>query len=149
MKWWKYRSLPRGLGCIPCSRQIRAGGGGWHCQTTTLHWHLAPKSLSLAQGKFPEKFCACTWHCHTAYCTKWTQLSSGEGGWGHAVCHIWDQMGLFIRDMDNHHTTVLRLREALLQVWGPVTPERMEVLVRSMPKWLRTVMATGGGHTRY
>ena len=39
--------------------------------------------------------------------------------------HIWDQM--FIRAMDNLPTKMARLRGALLQAWGAVTPERMEV----------------------
>ena len=36
--------------------------------------------------------------------------------------HIWDQMGLFIRDMDNPPTTVARLWGTLLQASGAVTP---------------------------
>ena len=56
---------------------------------------------------------------------------------------IWGHMGLFIRYMDNSPNTVARLREVLLQALGAVTPERMEVLVRSMPGRL------SGGHTRH
>ena len=63
--------------------------------------------------------------------------------------HIWDQMGLLIRVIDYPPTTGPRLREALLQAWGEVIPERMEVLVQSMPLWLRAVMAARGGYTRY
>ena len=63
--------------------------------------------------------------------------------------HIWDQMGLFITHMDNPPTTVVRSWEALLQAWGVVNPERIEVLVWSMPRRLRVVMAARGGHTRY
>ena len=36
-------------------------------------------------GELPKKWCACTWQCHTIYCTKYTQFSSGEGDWGYAV----------------------------------------------------------------
>ena len=61
--------------------------------------------------------------------------------------HILDQTGLFISDIKNLPVTVGRLREALLQAWGTVTPERMEVLVWSMPLQLRVVMAARGGHT--
>ena len=49
------------------------------------------------------------------------------------IKNIRDQMGLFIRDMDNLPTTMARLWEALLQAWGRETLERMEVLVQSMP----------------
>ena len=63
--------------------------------------------------------------------------------------HVWDRFGLFIRDMDNPPTTAARLREALLQAWGAVTPERMEVLVRSIHRGLRAVMTARGDHTRY
>ena len=38
--------------------------------------------------------------------------------------HIWDQMGLFIRDMDNPPTTMSRLWGTLLQAWGAVTPRK-------------------------
>ena len=65
------------------------------------------------------------------------------------IKHIWDQMGLFIRDIDNPTTTVVRLQEVLLQAWGTVNPEWMEVLVQSMPRRLKAVMAARGGHTRY
>ena len=61
-----------------------------------------------------------------------------------AIEYIWDQMGLFIRDMDNPPTTVARLREALLQAWGAVTPERMDVLVPGVPRRLRAMMAASG-----
>ena len=63
--------------------------------------------------------------------------------------HIWDQMGLLIRNMDNPPTTVARLQGALLQAWGAVTPERVKVLVWSMPLRLRAVLAASGGDTRY
>ena len=63
--------------------------------------------------------------------------------------HIWDQMGLFIRDMDNPPTIVASLQEALLQTWDVVTTEGMDVLVWNMPRRLRAVMAARGGHTRY
>ena len=59
--------------------------------------------------------------------------------------HIWDQMGLFIRDMDNTPITVTRLREAMLQAWGAVTPERIEILVRGA--WMLLVsLAMRSGH---
>ena len=57
--------------------------------------------------------------------------------------------GAVIRDMDSPPTTVARLQEALLQTRGTLTPEIMEVLVRSMPRRLRAVMTARGGHTQY
>ena len=63
--------------------------------------------------------------------------------------HIRDQMEQFIRDMDNLPTTVTRLREALFQAWGEVTPETIEVLVRSMRRWLRGVMSAREGNSWY
>ena len=65
------------------------------------------------------------------------------------VGHILDQTGLFIRDMDNHPTTVAQLRETLLYAWDAVTPEMMEVLMQSMSQRLWAVVAVRGGHTRY
>ena len=58
-------------------------------------------------------------------------------------------MWLFIRDMENSHTTVTRLREVLLQARSAVTPEKMEVLVQSMARRLRDVMAARWGHAWY
>ena len=57
-------------------------------------------------------------------------------------------MELFLREMDNPPTIGDKLQEALLQTWGALTPERMEALVRSMPRRLRAVMAASGGDAR-
>ena len=49
---WKYRSLPHGMGCFPCIRQIEPGSDGWHGQPATLHWHLAQNLLPWARATF-------------------------------------------------------------------------------------------------
>lgn len=63
--------------------------------------------------------------------------------------HIWDQIGVFLRDMDNPPTTVPQLRQAVLQAWDAVRPENLRKLVRSMPRRVRATAAARGANTRY
>ena len=80
--------------------------------------------------------------CHTQHYTKHTQ--SGLAGMEIEIMqwsvrspdptptnHIWDQTELFIRNIHNLLITVTSLREALLQAWRTVTPERKGFLTLS------------------
>ena len=63
--------------------------------------------------------------------------------------HVWDQMSVWIRDMDDPPSTVAELQNAVRQVWAAVRPGRVRTLVESMPRRVRALMAARGGHTRY
>ena len=63
--------------------------------------------------------------------------------------HVWDQMSVWIRDMDDPPSTVAELNNAVHQAWAAVRPGRVRTLVESMPRHVRAVLATRGGHTRY
>ena len=63
--------------------------------------------------------------------------------------HVWDQMSVWIRDMDDPPSTVAELNNAVHQAWAAVRPGRVRTLVESMPRRVRAVLATRGGHTRY
>ena len=63
--------------------------------------------------------------------------------------HLWDQMAVYIRDMDNPPTTLHQLLDALLAAWDALRPERLRSLVRSMLRRARALLAAHGGHTRY
>ena len=63
--------------------------------------------------------------------------------------HLWDNMAVYIRDMDNPPTTLHQLRDAVMAAWDALRPERLRSLVRSMPRRARALLAARGGHTRY
>ena len=63
--------------------------------------------------------------------------------------HVWDQMGVILRDMDNPPTTLAELRVALLQAWDRVTIHRVAHLIESMPRRVTTLRRIRGGNTRY
>ena len=63
--------------------------------------------------------------------------------------HVWDQMSVWIRDMDDPPSTVAELNNAVRQAWAAVRPRRVRTLVESMPRRVMALMAVRGGHTRY
>ena len=63
--------------------------------------------------------------------------------------HIWDQMPVWIWDMDDPPSTVAELNNAVCQAWVAVQPGRVRTLVESMPRRVRALLAARGGHTRY
>lgn len=63
--------------------------------------------------------------------------------------HVWDQMGIWIRDMAFPPSTVAELQQAVRQAWDAVGPQRVRRLVESMPRRVRAVLAARGGNTRY
>ena len=62
--------------------------------------------------------------------------------------HVWDQMSVWIRDMDDPPSTVAELNNAVRQAWAAVQPGRLRTLVESMPRRVRALLAARGGHTR-
>ena len=62
---------------------------------------------------------------------------------------VWDQMGIWILDMDDPPSTVTELRLAVLQVRAAVRPRRVRTLVESMSRCVRALFAARGGHARY
>ena len=63
--------------------------------------------------------------------------------------HVWDQMSVWIRDMDDPPSTVAELNNAARQLWAAVRLGRVRTLVESMPRHIRALLAARGGHTRY
>ena len=63
--------------------------------------------------------------------------------------HVWDQMSVWIRDMDDPPSTVAELNNAVRQAWAAVRPGRVRTLVESTPRRIRALLAARGGHTRY
>ena len=63
--------------------------------------------------------------------------------------HVWDQMGIWIRDMAFPPSTVAELQQVVRQAWDAVGPQRVRRLVESMPRRVRAVLAARGGNTRY
>ena len=63
--------------------------------------------------------------------------------------HVWDQMSVWIRDMDDPPSTVAELNNAVHQEWAAVRLGKVRTLVEGMPHRVRALLATRGGHTRY
>ena len=63
--------------------------------------------------------------------------------------HAWNQMSVWIRDMDDPPSTVAELNNAVRQAWTAVRPGRVRTLVESMPHLVRALLAATCGHTRY
>ena len=63
--------------------------------------------------------------------------------------HVWDQISVWIRDMDYPPSTVAELNNAVRQAWAAVRPGRVRTLVDSMPRRVRALLAARGGHTCY
>ena len=63
--------------------------------------------------------------------------------------HVWDQMLIWIRNMDEPLSTVAELNNAVRQAWAAVQPGRVQTLAESMPRRFRALITTRGGHTRY
>ena len=63
--------------------------------------------------------------------------------------HVWDQMGVILRDMDNPPSNLAELRQALVHAWNQIPVWRVTRLVSSMPRRVRALRAAHGGYTRY
>ena len=74
---------------------------------------------------------------------------SAKGPDMNPIGHIWDQMAIDIRDMDNPPTTQQQLREAVMASWAALKPERLRSLVRGIPQRVRALQDARGEHTYY
>ena len=63
--------------------------------------------------------------------------------------HVWDQMSVWIRDMDDPPSTVAELNNAVRQAWDAVWQGRVQTVVESMPRRVSALLAARGGHRRY
>ena len=63
--------------------------------------------------------------------------------------HVWDQMSVWIRDMNYPTSTIAELNNALHLAWAAVRPGRVQNLVESMPRRVRALLDARGGHTSY
>ena len=63
--------------------------------------------------------------------------------------HIWDQMSVWIQDMDDPTFNVAELNNAVRKAWAALRPGRVRTLVESMPRRVRALHAARDGHTLY
>lgn len=63
--------------------------------------------------------------------------------------HVWDRMGVIIRDMDNPPTNLAQLRDAVVQAWAQIPMDDISHLVASMPNRVAALEAAHGGNTTY
>ena len=63
--------------------------------------------------------------------------------------HVWDEMSVWIRDMDDPPSSAAELNNAVCLEWAAVWPGRVWTLVESMSRCVRALLAARGGHTRY
>ena len=64
------------------------------------------------------------------------------------IKHVWDQVGVYIRDMANPSTNLIELRQAVQQAWDSVILESVQHLVDGMPHRVTALSAARGGHTQ-
>ena len=84
----------------------------------------------------------------------WTNrmLRSWTGQFGsnmNPIEHVWDQMSVWIRDMDDPPSIVTELNNAVRQARSEVRPGRVRNLVESMLRRIRALLAARGGHTSH
>lgn len=63
--------------------------------------------------------------------------------------HLWDQLGVAIRRRLRAPASLQELRAALLEEWERIPQDRIDDLIRSMPRRLQAVIQGRGGNTRY
>ena len=63
--------------------------------------------------------------------------------------HVWDQISVWIRDMDDPPSTVTELNNAIRQAWAIVWHERVWTLFKSLPSCVWALLATRGRDARY
>ena len=63
--------------------------------------------------------------------------------------HVWDQMSVWIRDIDDPTSSVAELNNAVRQASAAVRPGRARTVVKSMPRRVRALLVARSGHTRY
>ena len=63
--------------------------------------------------------------------------------------HVWDQMGQALDSVDPQPQTVQQLGVVLLNIWNQIPLERIQNLIDSMPRRVRTLLDARGGPTTY
>lgn len=63
--------------------------------------------------------------------------------------HLWDELGRAVRSRQNAPSNLHELRQALIEEWDRIDPDRLTRLVESMPRRLAEVVRSRGGPTRY
>ena len=66
-----------------------------------------------------------------------------------SIEHVWDQMSVWIRYMNDSPSTVAELNNAVRQTGAVVQPGTVLTLIESMSRRVRALQAARGGHTRY
>ena len=54
--------------------------------------------------------------------------------------HVWDQMSVWSRDMDDPPSTVAEVNNAVRQAWAAVRLGKARTLVESMPRRVRALL---------
>ena len=63
--------------------------------------------------------------------------------------HVWNQTGVFIRDMDSPSTNVAKLRQVVQIAWEVVTQDTIAHFIDVMPRRLAALAVVCGSFTRY
>lgn len=63
--------------------------------------------------------------------------------------HVWDKLGRRIRQRAHVPETLEDVKTALQEEWEAIDQEEISALIRSMPRRLRAVIASGGRNTKY
>ena len=63
--------------------------------------------------------------------------------------HVWDKMGVIIRDMDNSPTNLAQLRDAVVRAWAQIPMDYIAHLVATMPNRVAALEVAYGGNATY
>ena len=63
--------------------------------------------------------------------------------------HLWDQLDRRVRQRQQVPRTLRELAAALQEEWRRIPQERIQRLIRSVPRRVQAVIRARGGHTRY
>ena len=136
----------QGMGCHPPS----GGRGGGRCWLALAVLDGTPNFQCYTRlfRDMQNYATPHTAHWHNCFCG-----TTGCGGHGlassvsrhetHSACL--EPNGVWIPDMDDHHSTMLPLRRAVLQAWFTVCPRRVRTLVESTPRHMHALLADKEG----
>ena len=138
-------------GAIHHGTEEWVGRGGWSNELASVHPDPEESNIAMAMGVFGRNFVYVQDNAppHTGRDTAafLDQQDVEVMDWPargpdmNPIEHVWDQMSVWIRDMDDPNSTVAELNNAVRQAWAAVRPGRVWTLVESMPRRVKSPLA--------
>ena len=147
------------LGCNPSWQEEQPGRRGWDDDQASLHpvyegsnGAMGKKGLrgncAIVQDNAPPHAARDTPQFldqHDVEVMDWPSMGPDMN----PIEHVWDQISIWIQDMERPPCNLAESRQAVRQTWRAVRPRRVRTLAESMPHHVQAVLAARGGHARY